>query len=93
MHPPSTEATYPMNYSVPHFGMDRDIQGSFENVNAAEKIVGHSWTWKKKSRPGAGIFYPGAERGLDADMVTSLANMGSVEKKMGGWDLVQLGQE
>jgi hypothetical protein len=29
-----------MNYGVPNFGMDRDIQGSFENLEAAEKIVG-----------------------------------------------------
>ena len=35
-HPDSKEASYPMDYGVPHFGMDRDIQGSLENLAVAE---------------------------------------------------------
>ena len=38
----------PDSYKVPNFGMDRDIQGNFENMKAAEKIVGHNWKWDGK---------------------------------------------
>merc|ERR1719230_2441702 len=40
-HPDSKAVDWPMNYPVPHFGMDRDIQGGLVNLEAAEKIVGH----------------------------------------------------
>jgi hypothetical protein len=35
-HPKSKEVKYDMDYPVPNFGMDRDIQGSFEDTKAAE---------------------------------------------------------
>jgi len=49
-HPDSKEKDYDMNYPVPNFGMDRDIQGSFENLGAAEKIVGHHWPGIEKDK-------------------------------------------
>jgi len=75
-----------MDYYVPHFGMDRDIQGTLEDTKVAEQIVGHNWTWKEKKKPKV-VKYP-SERGLDADMVTSLDNLSNVEAKQGAWDLV-----
>jgi len=50
-HPDSKEATWPMDYYVPNFGMDRDISGSIEDQKAAEQIIGHKWTWKEKKKP------------------------------------------
>jgi len=40
----------------------------------AEGIVGHNWTWKEKKK-FEGPAYPGAERGLDSDIVASIDNM------------------
>lgn len=59
-HPPSKEADYPKNYGVPHFGMDREVQGSFEDLAVAEKIVGHTWTGidkAKYSNPAKKVMY------------------------------------
>jgi hypothetical protein len=69
--------------------MDRHISDSLEDTKVAEQIVGHSWTWKEKKKPKV-VKYPGEERGLDRDMVDSLANLDAVEAKHGTWDLVQL---
>ena len=46
LHPDPKEGNndWPINYPVAHFGMDRDIQGSFEDLAEAERIVGHKWT-------------------------------------------------
>lgn len=35
---------HPKDYFVPNFGMDRTIAGGFENLDVAEKLVGHRWT-------------------------------------------------
>ena len=78
-----------MDYFVPNFGMDRDIQGTLEDTKVAEQIVGHNWTWKEKKKPKV-VKYPGEERGLDSDMIASIDNLGTVEKRMGEMGLVQL---
>jgi len=49
-HPESKESNYPMDYGVPSFGMDRDIQGSLENLHIAEGIVKHHWEGIDKSK-------------------------------------------
>lgn len=69
-----------MDYPVPHFGMDRDISNSIENMKVGEQIVGHTWTWKDKKKPKR-VYFPDETRGLDSDMVDSLANLASVEKR------------
>lgn len=35
--------THPMNYFVPNFGRDRDINHSFDSLDWAEKNLGHKW--------------------------------------------------
>jgi hypothetical protein len=37
-----------MDYFVPDFGQDHDINHSMVSEKAAEKIVGHKWDWKKQ---------------------------------------------
>jgi hypothetical protein len=35
--------THPMNYFVPHFGRDRDINGTWGSLDWAEKSLNHTW--------------------------------------------------
>lgn len=53
-------------------------------------MIGHHWVNLEKHKKPKVVLYPGEERGLDVDMVNSLDNMAAVEKKSGGWDLLQL---
>merc|ERR1712195_194284 len=72
-HPESKEATWPMNYGVPSFGMDRDIQGNLENLEIAEGIVKHHWEGidpKKYANPAKKVMYNFAPK-LDGDIVDS----------------------
>jgi hypothetical protein len=41
---PEKKDDWDKDYFVPHFGMDRDIQGSFENLKVAEGIVGEKFS-------------------------------------------------
>ena len=73
-----------MNYGVPHFGMDRDIQGSLENLNVSEGIVGHHWVGIDKDKwanPAKKVMYNFAPK-LDGDIVDSQSNLGATEKKL-----------
>ena len=49
-HPDSKEEDWDKNYPVPHYGMDRDIQGGLQNLIAAEKIVKHHWAGIDKDK-------------------------------------------
>ena len=83
-HPASTEASYPMDYGVPHFGMDRDIQGSLENLKVAEGIVKHTWVSidkAKYSNPAKSVMYNFAAP-LDGDIIDSQKNLAATEKAL-----------
>jgi len=86
-HPESKAVSWPMNYGVPNFGMDRDIQGAFENLDAAEKIVGHHLVMgtaeskKKWANPARAIMYNFAPE-LDGEISTSIKNLADTEKKL-----------
>jgi len=72
-HPDSKEATWPMDYGVPSFGMDRDIQGSIEDLNVAEGIVKHHWVGIDKDKyanPAKKVMYNFAPK-LDGDIQDS----------------------
>jgi len=71
-HPDSKDEKWDMNYPVPNFGMDRDIQGGLINLNVAEGIVKHHWPgigdeYKNKAKKADYNFAPD----LDADIITS----------------------
>jgi len=73
-----------MDYGVPNFGMDRDIQGSFENLGVAEGIVKHHWAGidkDKYSNPAKKVMYNFAPK-LDGDIIDSQKNLGDTEKKL-----------
>ena len=40
---PKKKATHLMDYFVPNFGMDTDIEGTFRSIKKAEKITGNKW--------------------------------------------------
>jgi len=72
-HPESKEAKYDMDYPVPHFGMDRDIQGSLENLSVSEGLVGHHWVGidkKKYANPAKKVDYNFLAK-LDGDIIDS----------------------
>merc|ERR1712167_240311 len=59
-HPDSKVATWPMDYGVPSFGMDRDIMGSLDNLKVAEGITNHTWKGIDKdkwSNPAKKVMY------------------------------------
>ena len=83
-HPDSKEAKYDMDYFVPHFGMDRDVQGSLENLKVAEGVVGHHWAGidkDKYSNPAKKVDYNFAPK-LDGDIIDSQGNLSATEKKL-----------
>jgi len=73
-----------MDYAVPHFGMDRDIMGSLENLKVAEGVTGHHWAGidkDKYSNPAKKVDYNFDPR-LDGDIVDSHANLAATEKRL-----------
>ena len=81
-HPDPKEEKWDMNYPVPHFGMDRDIQGGLINLKAAEGIVGHQWKGidiDKYANPAKKTDYNFAPA-LDGDIIDSKANLAATEK-------------
>jgi len=73
-----------MDYGVPNFGMDREVQGTFEDLAVAEGIVKHHWAGidkDKYSNPAKKVMYNFAPK-LDGDIVDSQANLGATEKKL-----------
>jgi hypothetical protein len=87
LHPESKAVSWPMNYGVPNFGMDRDISGAFENLEAAEKIVGaklefpENGTGKLYKNPARAIMYNFAPE-LDGDIKDAVKNLSDTEKKL-----------
>ena len=37
---------WPKNYFVPDFGVDNDIEGTFESLQDAQRIRKHVWNWE-----------------------------------------------
>jgi len=79
---------YPINYSVPNFGMDRDIKDSLSNLPVAEGIVKANWsdfgTEESKERwsnPAKKVDYNFAPK-LDGDIIDSHKNLADTETKM-----------
>merc|ERR1712070_732587 len=83
-HPESKEAKYDMDYPVHSFGMDRDVQGSLENLKVAEGVVGHHWAGIDKDKyanPAKKVDYNFAPK-LDGDIIDSQAHLAATEKRL-----------
>jgi hypothetical protein len=78
--------THPMNYFVPNFGRDREINHSFDSLDWAESKLNHKWVPPTKSQVKAGqhpmdYFVPNF--GVDDDIKMTQANVAEQEKVLG----------
>ena len=73
-----------MNYKVPNFGRDHDINASQGSLSWAEKNLKHKWVVKeKKPDPTHPMDYKVPNFGVDHDILTTQANIASQEKILG----------
>ena len=79
---------YKIDYFVPDFGMDTEIQSSLSNTKEAEKKWGKKFEtniFKKIKGPPKDYFVPNF--GLDQDIIDSQQNLKDQEKIYGEWKL------
>ena len=76
---------YKINYGVPNFGRDHNINQNFESLDLAEKQLGHKWIWSddKKDDPVEYNFH----KAMDPEIITSLSNLKTQEGAFGPWNL------
>jgi len=76
------KATHPMNYFVPNFGRDHDINDSLAHTSQSEANLDHQWNpVPKKDQPkGHPTDYKVANFGVDEDVKITLANVKNQEK-------------
>ena len=77
----------PKSYTVPNFGMDRDVSNSLSHMQVAEKLVGHKWVWtgdewKNKARHNAHTPYYEKAPVLEHDIVVSQNDLKNAEAKL-----------
>jgi len=84
---------YPMDYKVPHFGRDKDINTTWSSLDWAEATLDHKFNpiskkdLKKEEHP---VNYMVTDFGLDEDVVTTQKNIADQEKeKKHEWKPVQ----
>jgi len=87
----------PMDYFVPHFGMDKDIIASEADEKVASALVGHAWAfktpeswekWRNRAKDTDYNFAPA----LSDDMVISANSQKIAEEQKGNpykWDLAE----
>ena len=67
---PKDPKSHPVDYFVPHFGVDGAIQSTLDNEALAEKITGHKWEYidpKDRPKPPP-VDYPVPNFGQDQDI-------------------------
>ena len=75
-----------MNYFVPNFGQEHEINHNMESLDWAEKSLKHTWVVPPKSKPKAPIVYDDSKP-LAPEIVTSLHNLKEQENEHGDWEL------
>jgi len=75
---------YDINYPVPNFGRDHDINDNFDSLTLAEGMIGHKFDfpnakWKNPAKDTDYNFAPT----LDGDMITTAKNLGDAEQNLG----------
>ena len=74
-----------MNYPVPNFGADTDIEAGFQSLVAAEKIRKHHWNFEflpTPINPSKNTLYK-FDTPLEDDMITASTNLKNVEEQLG----------
>jgi len=80
-----------MNYPVPNFGVDSEIENVKASIKGAEDSLKYKWN-PVEVDAGKIIEYPHG-RSLDADMQSSLKSLSDTQSQYGTWDLVQLNSD
>ncbi len=83
--------THEMNYFVPNFGLDQNVQTTLDNTNLAEQITGHKWQYvDPKDRPKANkVDYYVPNFGQDTEIKQTLDLEAKAEKKLNHkWNFV-----
>ena len=80
---PVKELGYELDYPVPNFGADPDMEATANSLNIAEKQLGHKIVWDKKFKkkwenPAKDVLYDDAPT-LDGDIQTSQKNLKTAE--------------
>ena len=79
---------YKINYSVPNFGRDHDINDNFASLKTAEGMIGHTFQigtaaskekWANKAKDTDYDFNPA----LDGDVISTMKNLDDTEKALG----------
>ena len=81
--------THPMNYFVPHFGRDHDLNITDNSLDWAEKNLGRKWNWTKPAKDTTPRDYPVANFGVDHDIAATQASIATQEALHGKWHPVQ----
>ena len=86
---------HPMNYPVPNFGRDGDINDSFHSLEIAEAQRQHHWDFQFKKpppvNPAKATLYDFAPK-LDGNIIDSQRHEKDAESRLGTWDLPSLVQ-
>jgi hypothetical protein len=88
------ELGYKINYPVPSFGRDNDINDNFASLKLAESMVGEKFMightgdkYKNKAKDTDYNFNPA----LDGDVISTLKNLGDAEKSVGHkWNIMDI---
>ena len=75
-YPREPKEEHPVNYFVPDFGVDEDIQNTHNHLAGAEKSLGHKWehaSFKAPKGPPRDYFVPNF--GVDHDIQTTHDNL------------------
>merc|ERR1719515_425396 len=79
---------YDIDYFVPHFGADKDINDDFESIKLAEDMIGHKFQigtaaskakWKNPAKDTDYNFKPK----LDGDVISTQKNLADAESNLG----------
>ena len=84
---------YKINYSVPNFGRDHDINDNFASIKTAEGMIGHQFQigtaaskekWANKAKDTDYDFNPA----LDEDVISTRSNLKLAEGQLGhSWEI------
>jgi hypothetical protein len=80
----ATAATHPMNYFVPNFGRDKNINETWGSLDWAEQSLDHKWLplLKKDLPKGHPKDYFVPDFGLEEDVVDTLSHIKKEEKRL-----------
>ena len=68
------KSPYPVDYAVPNFGMQTDIEAGLNHIKKAESDLDHKWIIVKPGDPPPKD-YPVPNFGMDRDIAGGLANI------------------